>query len=611
MSQSLYRKYRPSKFNELIGQDHVSLALQNAMSEDRLSHAYLFSGTRGTGKTSTARILGTVLNCEIFKDGFPKDAKAIEPCGVCASCISSRKGASFDVIELDAASNNGVEDMRDLIEKVSYTSVAGGQKVYIIDEVHELTGRAANTLLKTLEEPPNHVVFILATTNPEKVLPTIRSRTQHFEFKTVDDQILFAHVKNLLEKESKKLDDDAIDYVVRKGAGSVRDTLSYLDQILAQDITTLEDISLANGSPVDGIISDLLLATATKDIAGIFDSLSEIVSSGKEPRAITENIISYARDCLVLSLNNDTKILLSGSNSKDELINLGEKCGTEFLTRFIIRLGKAISDMRGTASINPLLTLEIALLDTINSVSCQVSDQASDDRNNSSSTPTRTLSSTASQVTESPAPLVSPQAKVAVPRPLPTKNIETSGSVSTNVSERSSRSRDSGETYNADDKLEVKRPATLGALKRSIPSVEKQVDLVEEEKKLVPKNKIVLSDINASWSKVIMLLSPASQSAIKKAEPIKLENDVLTFGVSPENIDEVKSRFKKDASIIRGFLESLHEQTFRFQIIPIEARGNDFSKIRSSDEDKEIEESTEYNPVDHIVNKFGGEIVPE
>ena len=182
MASSLYRKYRPQRFSELIGQDHVAKALQNAMSENRLAHAYLFSGTRGTGKTSTARILGTVLNCQSFKDGFPKDPSEVEPCGECESCISSRAGKSFDVIELDAASNNGVDDMRELIEKVSYSSAAGGTKVYIIDEVHELTGRAANALLKTLEEPPEHVVFILATTNPEKVLPTIRSRTQHFEF---------------------------------------------------------------------------------------------------------------------------------------------------------------------------------------------------------------------------------------------------------------------------------------------------------------------------------------------------------------------------------------------------------------------------------------------
>jgi DNA polymerase-3 subunit gamma/tau len=570
MSTSLYRKYRPSKFSELIGQDHVSLALQNSISEARLSHAYLFSGTRGTGKTSTARILGTVLNCETFKDGFPKDAKKIEPCGICESCLSARKGASFDVIELDAASNNGVEDMRDLIEKVSYTSAGGGQKIYIIDEVHELTGRAANTLLKTLEEPPEHVVFILATTNPEKVLPTIRSRTQHFEFKTVADKVLFEHVKEILKKESKTLDEDAIDYVVRKGAGSVRDTLSFLDQILAQDVSTLEDLSEINGAQNDGTISDLILASTTKDIAGIFDSLSELVSSGKEPRAIVESIISYARDCLVLSLNPDTKILLSGSVAKDELKNLGEKCGTEFLTRFIVRMGKAIADMRGNASVNPLLTLEIALLDSIN-----VSGNSSAD-----TLPALRDRSRASQM--------NPQLKTQSSIPQSQKG--------------ASLERDASATQSlkADKKEEVvkEKPATLGALKKASP-----------ETKAVKK--IALNDITASWSKVIMLLSPASQTSIRKTEPIKLENDILTFGVDPENIEEVKMRFKKDASIIRGFLESLHEQTFRFQIVPTAPRQEIPSTRLSQLEEKEIEGSIEYDPVDHILNKFGGEIVPE
>lgn len=582
MSSSLYRKYRPSKFSELIGQDHVSLALQNAISEDRLSHAYLFSGTRGTGKTSTARILGAVLNCEKFKDGYPSDAKQIEPCGECESCLSARKGASFDVIELDAASNNGVEDMRDLIEKVSYTSASGGQKIYIIDEVHELTGRAANTLLKTLEEPPAHVVFILATTNPEKVLPTIRSRTQHFEFKTVDDKVLFEHVKEILGKESKTLDEDAIDYVVRKGAGSVRDTLSFLDQILAQDVSTLEDISEVNGSQNDGTISDLLLASATKDIAGVFDSLGELISNGKEARAIVESIISYARDCLVLSLNPETKILLSGSVAKDELKNLGEKCGSEFLTRFIVRMGKAIADMRGTASVNPLLTLEIALLDSI----------GNNENLSAGTLPAHRDRSRAPQINSQQAAQVSiaqsPQARVADAR--------SAQSVKALSEEKVAVPRPAEQV--AVEEVVKEKPATLGALKKAAPETK-------------PVKKITLSDITASWPKVIMLLSPASQTTIKKTEPIKLENDVLTFGADPENIEEVKMRFKKDASIVRGFLESLHEQTFRFQIIPTAPKEEIPSTKISQVEEKEIEGAIEYDPVDHILNKFGGEIVPE
>lgn len=576
MSTSLYRKYRPSKFSDLIGQDHVSLALQNAMSENRLSHAYLFSGTRGTGKTSTARILGAVLNCEKFKDGFGVDAKLVEPCGECDSCLSAKKGSSFDVIELDAASNNGVEDMRDLIEKVSYSSAGGGQKVYIIDEVHELTGRAANTLLKTLEEPPEHVVFILATTNPEKVLPTIRSRTQHFEFKTVEDEVLARHVKQILELESKDLDDGAIDYVVRKGAGSVRDTLSFLDQILAQDVSTLEQISSANGSNNDSIISDLILASATKDVTTIFDSLGELITSGKEPRAIVENIIAFSRDCLVLSLNPETKVLLSGSVAKDEMKNLGEKCGTQFLTNFIVRMGKSIADMRGTASINPLLTLEIALLDSVNGEVKMPSNSQS------ATSPALRDRSEVAAANHQPSAVQ----KVAVPRPVSQKP-------------------------EIREEVKAEKPATLGALKRSAPvkslEQEKEIDLTTDEDVKPQNKKISIAQVKESWPKVLMVLSPASQVSIKKTEPIEVENDVLTFGVNPEDIEEVKTRFKKDATIIRGCLESQHEQIFRFKIIPTE-----ISLVNKSlNEDKELEESIEYDPINHVLDKFGGEIIPE
>ena len=184
--QSLYRRYRPRRFGELRGQDHVVRVLRNAVREDRVGHAYLFSGPRGTGKTSSARILAKVLNCEAPEDG--------EPCGDCASCLAVEAGTSFDVHELDAASNNGVENIRELIERASYTT-AGRHKVYILDEVHMLSRAAEAALLKTLEEPPPHVVFVLATTDPQKVSPTIRSRTQHLEFHLLPAEELEAYVR--------------------------------------------------------------------------------------------------------------------------------------------------------------------------------------------------------------------------------------------------------------------------------------------------------------------------------------------------------------------------------------------------------------------------------
>ena len=211
--QSLYRRYRPRRFSELRGQDHVVRVLRNAVREDRVGHAYLFSGPRGTGKTSAARILAKVLNCERPVDG--------EPCCECASCVAVEAGTSFDVHELDAASNNGVDDIRELIERASL-GMAGRRKVYILDEVHMLSRAAESALLKTLEEPPPHVVFVLATTDPQKVSATIRSRTQHLEFHLLPTDELEAHVRWVAEDAGLPVTDEAIEAVLRLAGGSAR-----------------------------------------------------------------------------------------------------------------------------------------------------------------------------------------------------------------------------------------------------------------------------------------------------------------------------------------------------------------------------------------------------
>ena len=223
-TQSLYRRYRPRRFDELKGQDHVVRALRNAVINNREGQAYLFSGPRGTGKTSTARILAKVLNCEKLKDG--------EPCGKCNSCLSIDAGSSYDVLELDAASNNGVDNMRDLIERAALGN-PGRHRVFILDEVHMLSKPAEAALLKTLEEPPDHVVFVLATTDPQKVSETIRSRTQHLQFHLLPLQELKEHVRWVVADAKLVVSEDAIDRVVQLCAGSVRYTLSALELVVA------------------------------------------------------------------------------------------------------------------------------------------------------------------------------------------------------------------------------------------------------------------------------------------------------------------------------------------------------------------------------------------
>src|SRR6266568_1724416 len=274
--QSLYRRFRPQRFAEVRGQDHVTRALQKAVREGHVAHAYLFSGPRGTGKTTTARILAKALNCTNLQDG--------EPCCECDSCIQVQRGASMDVVELDAASNRKLDEMRDLLSRVAL-GTPGQWKVYIIDEVHQLTADAASALLKTLEEPPAHVVFVLATTNPQKVLPTIRSRTQHFEFNLLSHGQLVGHLADILAREGIDTDAEALDLIARRAAGSARDALSLLDQALAVGDGRLDaqEVQVAlGGAPFEQRLA-VLESAANEDIASVLVAVHDLLGAGHDP----------------------------------------------------------------------------------------------------------------------------------------------------------------------------------------------------------------------------------------------------------------------------------------------------------------------------------------
>src|SRR3954471_23396103 len=258
----LARKYRSTTFDEVIGQDHVARTLKKAITSGRIAHAYLFCGTRGTGKTSTARILAKSLNCE--NSGGPTP----DPCGKCNSCTAIARGEDIDVIEIDAASNTGVDNVRDLINNSQFRPARSRFKVYIIDEVHMLSKSAFNALLKTLEEPPPHVKFILATTEPEKVLPTILSRCQRYDFRNIPTPEIAAHLKNIAKQEQIQADDDALLMVAKAGAGSMRDSLSLLDRLLSigEKELTLDMIEALLGLPKTQLIFNLAQAIGTGNV---------------------------------------------------------------------------------------------------------------------------------------------------------------------------------------------------------------------------------------------------------------------------------------------------------------------------------------------------------
>jgi DNA polymerase-3 subunit gamma/tau len=294
--QSLYRKYRPQRFGELVGQDHVTGGLRNAVREGRVGHAYLFSGPRGTGKTSTARILAKALNCTARTDDG-------EPCGACENCVSIAQGRFLDIRELDAASNRGIDNIRDVIDSTALGLGPGSQtKLYVLDEVHMLTEPASNALLKTLEEAPDHVVFVLATTNPERVLPTLRSRTQHFEFTLMPADLVVDLLSDVCAREGVTADPEALATIAAAAGGSARDALSLLDQAIAQNTGHLDATAVADlfgGSPF-AFRTRILDAIAAEDAPGALVALNEVIEAGQEPRRVAEDLLAAARDAFLL-----------------------------------------------------------------------------------------------------------------------------------------------------------------------------------------------------------------------------------------------------------------------------------------------------------------------
>jgi len=337
--QALYRRYRPQRFSEVRGQDHVTRALRNAVREGRVAHAYLFSGPRGTGKTSTARILAMALNCEAPADG--------EPDGTCQSCVAVRTGASLDVFELDAASNRKLDEMRDLLSRVAL-GTPGRWKVYIIDEVHQLTPDAASALLKTLEEPPAHVVFVLATTDPQKVLPTILSRTQHFEFHLLGGDVLTSLLEDINRDAGLGLAAGAVRLAVQKGRGSARDAESALEQLAA--IGGADD----NVSQVDELVS----ALAERDAGAVLQAVAAAASRGVEPRRLGSELVERLRDAF-LAYQAPALVQLPTAET-GALAELARDMGLPLLVRCMETVGQALVEMRD--SVNPRVTLEVALV---------------------------------------------------------------------------------------------------------------------------------------------------------------------------------------------------------------------------------------------------------
>ena len=357
MSLALYRKYRPSTFSEVIGQEHVTQPLSNALESGRIHHAYLFSGPRGCGKTSSARIMARSLNCE--KGPTPN------PCGECQSCkdLVANGPGSLDVIELDAATHGLVDDARDLRDKAFFAPVNSKYKIYIIDEAHQLGPGAANALLKVVEEPPPHVLFIFATTEPEKLIATIRSRTHHYPFRLVPPGILVSHLEKVCTSEGVKVAKGVLPLVVRASGGSVRDALSVLGQLLAgagKDGVTYEIAIQLLGFTDGALLDDAVDAVAARDAATLFKTVDRLIESGHDPRRFAQDFLERLRDLLIVgALDGDASNILRDypEDQLERMRGQADRIGNATLTRAAGILAEGLLQMRGATA--PRLILEL------------------------------------------------------------------------------------------------------------------------------------------------------------------------------------------------------------------------------------------------------------
>jgi DNA polymerase-3 subunit gamma/tau len=538
--QSLYRKHRPQTFGELVGQEAVSTALRNAVREGRVGHAYLFSGPRGTGKTTTARLLAKALNCTGDRSGLEPS----EPCNACPSCVEITGGTSMDVVELDAASNRGVGEMRALLERVAYRSAGGARKVYIVDEVHMLTKEASTALLKTLEEPPDHVIFVLATTDPQMVLPTIRSRTQHFEFSLLPADRLAAHLAEIAGREGVDADPEALATIARRAGGSARDALSLLDQALAYGEGQLrpEQIAALFGGTATSARSAIVDALASGDVPGLLERLDALLGAGVDARTLADDLLRHLREVFLVLSSPGRVRLETPEEERAELAAQGEALGPAAIVRALETLGEAAIEIRRAP--DPRLVLEVTLVrlarrdvSSLEALAERVARLERAIEGLRGGAPATSAPAPAQPVTSQPA--------AAEPRP----------------------ARPAGPK------------AALGALRKTAPAPEPPATApaatpapVAEEAPVPPISDggdapLTLDDVTAAWTKAVEGFKPKLKAMAKEAHPVRIDGDVVVVGL-PSRFEKVHlPTITGESPTVTGALTELLGRKVRLKVV--------------------------------------------
>lgn len=530
----LYRKYRPQKLEEVVGQEHIKKALKNAIELNKISHAYLFTGPRGTGKTSTARIFAKSLNC--------KEGPTIAPCGVCENCIDITNSTPMDVIEIDAASNRKVEDAQNILEKVMYAPVNSRYKIYIIDEVHMLSTTAFNALLKTLEEPPKNVIFILATTEVHKVLDTIKSRCQRFDFKRITTDDIVKHLRYISDKEKINITDDALFTIAKNSAGGMRDSIALLDQLSVLDgeeAISTDDINNLLGRLSFDTLNSLADKIVNSKPQEAIEDLEKIYNSGNEPVQILTNLMDYLKNLLIvkncrkeivfeLTQANDAQI--AALNSQAELVE------THQIVFLIDKCSDYIKELKLTN--NPRLWLEVAIIDLANltentslvELQNRIARLEGGATNIGSNTRSYSAPVQVASYKTAPTPVMKPEmqrAEHAKPDILKQKEAEKQAEIS-------------------------KEQPVLKSNEENQPPVKSQPQSTDDFAPMPKSKAVVGDDISVLWGQLLENIHSAPTRALLKqwANPVKITADDTVLSMKNEIfLNQVQSGSKKQAII--------------------------------------------------------------
>jgi len=550
-------KYRPQTFDDVIGQDHITKTIRNAIEKDKIGHAYIFSGPRGTGKTTTARILAKRVNCENPKDG--------NPCNECSSCKEISEDRSLDVVEIDGASNRGIDDIRSLREQVKYPPTKGKYKVFIIDEFHQITKDAFNALLKTLEEPPSYVLFIFATTELQKVIPTILSRCQRFEFKRIAINELIDRLKYICKEEKIDIDDDSLLLIAKKGDGSMRDAQSILEQAAAfsKDKIDYEMIIDILGIIKEEVYFDLIQSIIMKDINKLLSLINEMIMNGYDIIEFVSGFSNFLRDLYIVKSTNSTELLEATGNVKDNFKEISKNIEE----RRIIQMLSIVTDQMNKIkySLNPRIIIEsmfikLSQLDDIFSIS-EILDGAENEI-----IPTKRKTKNVSQ-----------QNTVNEPEEKYHQETETQKEVSES---KNYRSRILGGKNNKQDDLNLK----VGT----------------DDKNDVPRSEVNLSKIKDIWDEIIksfVKTQPSLSDILGKMDLVKFANNILVLGT--DNTFYLK-KVEKNIVPIKKVIDKILNSNISIRVEKVELSDKKKKQIKT----KEIPKS-----VKNGIEAFDGELV--